>query len=476
MKAILNRSRYYFLLDKNIYELLKKKVAENHKQYPKGNRKVKLDVVCFLAHLISYKRLTVKNKLRYGYVRLKADYLKYYHWKYKVHMDFLIENGIVQSTGYDSDKGESKGYRLNKKLFSKKIVPHYWTDAVLKKKYDFPKRLRMENADKTVRHVTKWLDPQYLSIDYEAAIDYVRSATNFTEGEINSRLFAIEMLNQELTYYFRDGDDNRLHSILTSLPKDLRVFLRCKGERLQSIDIKSSQPYLLLGILTILATSDTEKLDRLLGGVKSGVLRRRVGDSLSIMIQESMESHAILEIRALQNIIEDYDIYKHLAGNFSETLYRKIRRPEGYFDRFYDDAKGVTLREPFKSQRDYAKRVMMEYMYCSLNNRADRYRETKYILPFTVTKVVEALKKKDKSDFSVFLQNVEAYLVLDITCKLIADANPNIPLYTIHDSIATTEEHTEYIQGILYDVLYSHLGVKPRMEIENWWIQFDKAA
>lgn len=43
-----------------------------------------------------------------------------------------------------------------------------------------------------------------------------------------------------------------------------------------------------------------------------------------------------------------------------------------------------------------------------------------------------------KRDLPILLQHLEADCVLDYTCKKIAKKYPDMPLFTIHDSIITT--------------------------------------
>lgn len=348
MKILLNNRSHYFLIDEKIYKLLKEIVAENNLINKKGRLRVKLDFACFFIHLIEYRKIVSKDKIRKGYIPLKAQYLKEYHFNYKVYMDFLIENKIIQTTGYNADKGQCKGYRINKDFYSMKFVMHNWSDILLMKNFNALQIKAIEDVQKSTGHLTKWLDPQYLQIDYHEAREYVNESKELDESQKSSRMLAIEMIHRKLIQYQRKGKDNRLHSILTNLPKDLRRFLNFQGNRLQSVDIKCSQPYLLTGILNLLSNKDEHKLNILIDGLKKKVLKRRVRNSLPIMMQKCSESHNILEIQAIKKIIEDSDIYNHLAENFSATLINKIKSPNHYSDLFYDKVSNKKIRESFK--------------------------------------------------------------------------------------------------------------------------------
>jgi hypothetical protein len=59
-------------------------------------------------------------------------------------------------------------------------------------------------------------------------------------------------------------------------------------------------------------------------------------------------------------------------------------------------------------------------------------------------------------------------MVIDIICKKIARIDSNIPLYTIHDSIATTEEYSEIVNKVIYEKLTEYIGIPPTLKTEYW--------
>jgi hypothetical protein len=44
---------------------------------------------------------------------------------------------------------------------------------------------------------------------------------------------------------------------------------------------------------------------------------------------------------------------------------------------------------------------------------------------------------------------------------------PKMPLYTIHDSLVTTEPHLDFIKGVATSEFYA-LGVTPTFKTEAW--------
>lgn len=78
------------------------------------------------------------------------------------------------------------------------------------------------------------------------------------------------------------------------------------------------------------------------------------------------------------------------------------------------------------------------------------------------------IKSKSHPTLAVILQNLEADLILNQTCKIISEKNSEIPLYTLHDSIITTEENVEFVQNEMISVLSQNLGISPSIKVEEW--------
>lgn len=61
-------------------------------------------------------------------------------------------------------------------------------------------------------------------------------------------------------------------------------------------------------------------------------------------------------------------------------------------------------------------------------------------------------------DFSILLQRTESYLMLDNVCRIIHLENPDIPFYTIHDSIITTQPNIELVKKITSETILKITG------------------
>ncbi len=470
MRIKIQNRPIFFILEESIFKRLKHEVHLSNQTHLKGNKRIKLDIACYFIHLISYQEAKAKDKADNGFVFLNSKILQKQHHNYKVYFDFLIEKGFIEFRTYSISKKKSKSYRIVKpKTRQYNFVKYDPTDFTLKrsliKEYDRKTII----ANKSCKHLTKWLSPEYLSIDYDKAISYLNSV-RMKDSRKYQRRWLIEMINKEYIYYQRQGKDNRLHSILTNMPKDLRPYLKYKNQSLISLDIKASQPYMFSGLLKLIFLNrDESHIDKYLSTiVKKDICEFIKGVIVTVMIKESLKNVDIKEIQGFIFLIENDDIYNYLGAKFTEEFLYSVQTPLGISDKFYNKKLKCKITKHFDTIRDYCKAVMLEFLYCSTTNKEPRYKELKRILPNKISELAEKLKSKDKSMFPIFLQNIEAYLIIDQITKGIASKNPEIPMFTIHDSIATTPEYAVLIKEELSSQLFEFCSVKPQITIEEW--------
>lgn len=463
---------YYFLLPKAMFKQLKKLGWVNGSHSYKG-KKLKFDGVCFFINLISYRSSISRKTTEYGYVRLKAEFLKKYHHDYKVYFEFLEKYGFVKTQPYSMKKHRAKGYKLIQPRKSQKIIRYIPEDFIIRKKISQDKLDKKRKADKTTGHLTKWLIPEYLNVHYEEGLKYLNEV-KMKDTKKYTRRYILEMLHHGMIYYQRQGKDNRLHSILSNCPKDLRNFIRYKNKHtLISCDIKSSQPYLLAGILNLIFLSKDdssirERINDCISSIIDCKCRNRISHSISTMMQEPLKLADIKGIEQFVNLVTQGDLYDYLATNLSNDFLQGIQTPMGISDQFFNQRLGYKEWVHFESLRDYSKKATMEYLYSSTKNKEMRCKEVRRILPAAVSKVVDEFKIDDKTQFPIFLQNLEAHLILDRITKKISHQHPEIPLFTIHDSIVTTESYRQLVRKIMEEDLKEFFGIKPLISDEEW--------
>ena len=84
-------------------------------------------------------------------------------------------------------------------------------------------------------------------------------------------------------------------------------------------------------------------------------------------------------------------------------------------------------------------------------------------------KVIQSLKTT-KNSLPLKLQNIESKCILDHTTKKLSDTYPNMPLFTIHDSILTTKEWSDKIDLTteIELLIKNYVGYKPQIVKESF--------
>ncbi len=170
-------------------------------------------------------------------------------WKSKIIVDILEENNIITSTSYSNMKGKNycKSYGYTNEFIEK----------VMETELDF---ILCDISDKTYeairKHYTIPTDPILLK-HYETIKNLninIDKATDFARQYAGERL--LRVMREIITIHTKDKvivvDDPRTARIFTSfnmMKKELRECCSFEGKELSSLDLKSSQPYLLSSIL-----------------------------------------------------------------------------------------------------------------------------------------------------------------------------------------------------------------------------------
>lgn len=99
--------------------------------------------------------------------------------------------------------------------------------------------------------------------------------------------------------------------------------------------------------------------------------------------------------------------------------------------------------------------------------KAEPKRLFKEIFP-TVYDVFAHVKRNKSETLAILLQTIESKLILDRIAKRISKERPNLPIFTIHDSIATTKGNEEYVKSVMLKEADDLLGFVPKVSIEFW--------
>lgn len=340
----------------------------------------------------------------------------------------------------------------------------------------------------SANHLSKWLN-ENLTIDYDCAKNLIKDDMHFSKYQKISYLAAIENLKSNNIYASRNREtDNRLHSNLSNLPKVIRPYLLYDGESLVNYDIKSSQPYFMVALVEFLQKSS-----------KEGFFCDEEGNGRSIcrninfnrIVKKKLEDKSLIwqNLRSAlysSTFQEEYKTIKRwiLEGVFysemMEILY-PFKPYQGKWERKVPKLCGIdgegkeittTISKYYtvdnkEEEKAMIKESVFSILYGGSKNPGREFKDFKNHFP-AFSNFLLILKENDKKDFPILLQQIESACVLDYVTKEIAKIHPEMPLFTIHDSIATTESYSEKvdIKTLICNLIEKFTGITPIVEEE----------
>ena len=85
----------------------------------------------------------------------------------------------------------------------------------------------------------------------------------------------------------------------------------------------------------------------------------------------------------------------------------------------------------------------------------------------SIYELIRLTKSNHKEDLACLLQSIESEIILHRCCKRIwEEGYHQVPVFTIHDSICTTVNNTEFVNKIMEQVLTESTGLLPKLKVE----------
>lgn len=402
-----------------------------------------------------------------GYVRLNAKRLQYFNKNYNHYLEYLRKKFVGRSKQYIPGK-ESFGYRITLKsdLKNLKAVPIVDFKIRQKIKAEYVEhKLEMEKGVKKHKHLTHWFN-KFLTIDEEGARKRVDELFPYNPvkggiwGPVKGRASKVakrykafssiqKIANQDF-YYSVDENIGRFHSNIANIKKELRAFIRYDGQKLVNVDIKNSQPLFSTLLLTKAFYNPHSKpiniyhIPTVLQLLSTPHNKLLSTISHYIMIVESSETQSSKGFKKYAALVNSGDFYRKI----SEVI------------------------APNKPYNKAEMKTMMFMVFFSSNrfigqSQADFKRLFKANFP-EVYEVFRLLKKGNHATLSHVLQRVESNVIIERAARRIAEEKPNLPIFTVHDSIATTVGNEGYVSAVLKEEIYKYTGLKAKLGKEYW--------
>jgi len=404
--------------------------------------------------------------------------------KYREYINALIESNIIETDEeYTSVGHQCFGFRISGKYISTPIKHVTLSSPIITKSIiSYRKKRLAELKEKSlpIAHLVRWLsDDENLNFDKEVALDFLESYRRKLISELSKRKLKPKYKKLQQSFidkrYYRtkaqienwsissniaiDDSGGRLYSSLTGIPSIFRNFLSHKGEKLVSLDLKNSQPFNFLFLLKKEFWKD----------YTSGITLKNLDENLYESVFNNEE-----HINTLSNIMfhksPETQYSKEFENDNFLNLVKKGKLYEFICHHFFGHFPTKNGIDKF-STRNLTKKQVLKLMYSNpkrynpdLKAIFKKFKET---FP-TEGAIMEILKNRKHNDLAILLQKIEAQMLLHRVAKRVFKHNPNIPLFSIHDSLVTTEKYGDIVKQIIEDEYTSKLGINPTIKVEEF--------
>ena len=411
------------------------------------------DCFVYILHLITAIPARKRDEFEKGngFTPLNRQLLQKRIHDYKQYLDYLIENYILIEDGYYIPGEKSKGLQFVNP--SRKLIPIQITKWTLIKSISQNYKSFDEEKTKNLDYLRKWFNFN-LKVDFIGCMSFLETKMDedklegVTPERINFRFLCrqlpvLKLKNNSFDFYV-DSTGFRLHTAFTQMMSGLRKFVKYNSETLCAVDMKNSQLYLMIALLD----------DKIF--VKNNFISYIPNPHLTSTPQTPiMLVYFIKERKNKSDVIKfkNWVTSGLFYENFGELL-----------------IKNGILEADSTDIRNKIKDIVFSTLYSPINN--SHFNKSIKIFKDNFPTVYAILSKiktgNNYKALSIALQRFEADLVLNKACKKLSQKYPYIPLFTVHDSIVTTEKYVKVVKSELYNVLRENVGFAPGLKIERW--------
>ena len=404
-----------------------------------------------------------------GFVPISSAILQSKIHEYKDYMKYLLDNNIFVTDGkYSNDGAKSLWYKFSNLYDEKIAIPVKITKYTLIKSIIYNSNPKEENylpetPLEEVAYLTKWFN-SYLQIDMQgvenclnqlmeqerqAPLTKIRAVSRF-----NQRKIEVEKLYNHEYNLSVDRTSGRFHSPLTRLKSELRKFVTYNDEKLISLDLKNSQPFLSL-VFTDIGLFRKNNLQDIISIYNKKFVSKSdnliPSPQLVRLEQAIIESSKHPDMTEYRKYVSEGTFYEHwaiLSGRYGYTIPELNIDPRG-------EAKENIFQILFSSNTSIGGNEDIRLFSALFDSIYDIFRLVKQGRGYHNT-------------LACTLQYIESQLIIHRVCKTVAENNPEIPLFTIHDSIATTEKYVDYVQQVMQNIIKEAIGADPIIKREVW--------
>jgi hypothetical protein len=432
------------------------------------------DKLVYILGLINH--IPAKNKsliTKIGFVSICTRLLQRKVRNYKDYFEYLIKNGILICDNHFIPNIKAKGYKFTPPFEKVSVKPEFIFDNILIKNIKKYSAIP-PSIEKKYKHVFKCYN-EFVELDYYTArafieADLKRKIKNPALCDLNKEgdpkdpytqykcaLQNLDKIKDEDFALSVDKTVHRLHSVFTNISSPLRNCISFGGRKLVSIDVKNSQPYILIGLLQTIFWEGV-KIDNndsflyftdIYNKSFKNIFNNNNKLNSFVILVKKFESQADSDLQRYKKLVLNGTLYEYLGNEFAKELGGEI------FDK--KTLKKIVFQVLFTDNR-------------FLGSKDAVFKRTfKKLFP-QVYQLICLIKKIDSTNLPRLLQTIESHLILKVITKRIARERRNLTIFTIHDSIVTTDEldNVAYVQRVMEEEFTKAIGFPPKLALDKW--------
>ncbi len=478
-------------------------IDEHIAEFPaKKGFKPKSDYIAYTLSVISIGIHYHKNRLaRDGYVPINSALLKkLIGSEYNKYLVYLRRTGIIEWQKQYIVGEKSRGYIFTSQYLTE-FKPYEISDRKLTRKLATHKTQESGPAQRQLPYLYKWFKSEKLTIDKDRAIAILpekyqiklkqrkpnhsrKSKEEIADLALISWKLCIDNFHKKAYTegFTLDESGGRLHTLLSRTSRSFRKYIKYDGNTLVHVDIANSQPYFAATLLDSKFWVSSMLGKRELERIKARIEKKVGGGSLNVLPDSPNYRFKINKIIKLQI---EYNSYLSLLMLLNKGTYESCIEFQGYrnivsFGKFYEELARIYGELPSKYRKpskEDVKKWMFEVFFSQ--NQILRWLERPQSKLFrqafpTVFKIFWEIKRHHYNTLAILLQNLESDAVLNHVCQSIAHDHPEIPLFTIHDSVVTTLGNETVVKNIMSGELEKLTGLAPELKIKVWDDTYDE--
>jgi len=423
-----------------------------------------------------------------GYIPINAEILNGFITDYNSYLIYLTNTGVIEKdSSVDYYEGHSRRYRWTTQYigsdFGRVEMPKFTLLSDRKKAITVEEFYRQQRQRMvSYPYLAHWYGDNKLRLDIGRAKRYAQLIRDYKNSHPNERDWnkdkeqykspynqyaaIIENLNSinDKDYKVQiDSHVHRLHSVLTNMQKDFRNFFTYDDKALVSIDIKNSQPYLSCALFNPEFWNNNSSLY-----LRLNQLPQNIRNSINFVPPRpnavSIPAALTAFFRGLSG--SEFDEYKRIvsSGQMYETIMQWVQEEQG-ISITRDAAKTTMFKLIFSSNRNSSED---ENHWLTMYYR-ERFPQVTQLFSIIKRSYQDLDEEKQYGRLACLLQSIESEIILHRCCKRIwEERDHQVPVFTIHDSIATTTDYKDYVKSVMTDELHRSIGIPPRLSEESW--------